>query len=93
MSFKKVKKEFSVWLTEEWNGYWEGSHLHVEKESKTLYYGMASINACSFYVKFPKAKCTKVSPMDEIMNSVEKFFKTPEGKKSAEKMQKILNKN
>ena len=92
MSFKKVKKEFSVWLTEEWDGYWEGSCLHVERESKTLYYGMASNNACSFYVKFPKNKCTKTDPSKKMMDFLDKFLKTPDGKKTAEKMKKILNK-
>lgn len=84
-----MKKEFTVWLTEDWNGHWEGSCLHVQKETKKFYHGMASFNACSFFVKFPKNKCIAVDPMDKYLKIDESKF-TPKQKKEMDKLKKEL---
>jgi hypothetical protein len=63
---KKVNKKFAVWLTEEYDGFYNGSCLHVDKESKNFYYGIHSSMAGSFNAKFPKYKCTKTNPLGWI---------------------------
>ncbi len=92
MSIKKVKKEFAVWLKEDWGGYFEGSCLHVAGTSKNFYYGIQTSMAGSFYSKFLKQKCTKTNPLDEMRSLIKKYVKTPEGKKKVKEMKKIASK-
>ena len=90
MSVKKVKKEFTVWLTEDWDGFCKGSCLHVEKESKNFYYGIHSSMIGSCQVKFLKKECTKTDPMKKILNTMGEYLKTSAGKKRAEEMRKLM---
>lgn len=90
MSVRKVKKEFKVWLKEDQWPYYEGSCIHVNKESKSFYYGIHSNMGGSFNVKFSKEICTKTNPMRKMMGAVGKYLKTPAGKKRAIKMKKLI---
>jgi hypothetical protein len=72
MGYKKVKKEFTVWLKEDQWPYPEGSCLHVEKESKNFYFGTHSNMGGSMKVKFSKSVCTKTNPMKWISDLIKK---------------------
>ncbi len=63
MTIKKIKKSFTVWLVEDVENFFRGSFLCVEKESDKFYYGIQSSMNGSFFVKFPKNKCTKINPL------------------------------
>lgn len=70
MSFKKVNKEFSVWLKEDWESFPSGTCLHVEKESTHLYKGIQTSPFGTFYAKFPKKKCTKKNPLKVFLKKL-----------------------
>jgi hypothetical protein len=59
-------KKTIVWLKEDWKGYYKGSCLHVEKETKKHYYGIHASMAGSYYIKFEKTKCTKTDPQKKL---------------------------
>jgi hypothetical protein len=56
----------SVWLKHKTDEYWEGTHMHVQKETATQYIGMCSIGPCSFRARFDKVDCTTENPMELI---------------------------
>lgn len=92
MGFKKVNKEFSVWLKEDFESFPKGTCLHVEKESAHLYQGIQTSPFGTCYAKFPKEKCTKKNPLKTLLEDVSKFLKTKEGQEISKKMESLIKK-